>query len=240
MSNTWFRLYNEVVDDPKVQRLSPLLFRAWVNMMCIASKHGGKLPDIADVAYSLHVTSTKAEALLDDLIKANLFEWKDGVAHPHNWDGRQFQSDVSTGRVQRFRERHRNVSATANETDQNRTDTEQIQKQTRTEREKEPAAVGLALGEFQRCKLTQTEYDKLKVELNGHLATYIADFDRWVNEAPDAKANGVRRKDRHAYESILSWFHRHQREGKIPRASPIPTDAEMQQRAEAIFGKAAR
>jgi len=49
---------------------------------------------------------------------------------PHNWNGRQYKSDVSTDRVKRYRERKRNVSGnddeTANETppEQNRTDTD--------------------------------------------------------------------------------------------------------------------
>lgn len=127
---TWFRFYNEVVDDPKVQRLAPPLFKSWVNFMCIASKHGGVLPEIQDIAYRLRVTPMRAGAMLDQLVYAGLFEWTDGVAHPHNWNGRQFQSDVSTDRVKRFRNGQRNVSGTASETpapdtEQSRTETEQ-------------------------------------------------------------------------------------------------------------------
>ena len=40
----WFRMYAEVVDDPKVQRLSPALFRAWVNVLCLAASNGGVVP----------------------------------------------------------------------------------------------------------------------------------------------------------------------------------------------------
>lgn len=130
MAHTWFRFYNEVVDDPKVQRLTPPIFKTWVNFMCIASKHGGVLPEIEDVAYRLHVTKTRAESLQNELIKANLFEWQDGRCVPHNWTGRQFQSDVSTDRVKRFRNGKRNVSETPDETDQiqNRAETETEQK----------------------------------------------------------------------------------------------------------------
>lgn len=122
---TWFRFYNEVVDDPKVQKLPPIVFRTWVNFMCIASKHGGVLPEIEDIAYRLRVTPMRAGAMLDQLVYAGLFEWTDGIAHPHNWQGRQFQSDVSTERVKRFRNAKRNTPVTANETsatEQSRTD----------------------------------------------------------------------------------------------------------------------
>lgn len=131
--NKWFRLYDEVVDDPKVQRLQPVLFKAWINFMCIASKNTAKrgtLPPIGDVAYRLHVTQGKAEDLLKGLVDAGLFEWKNGEAYSHNWEGRQYESDCSTTRVKRFRNvssnGKRNVTETADETDQiqNRTDTE--------------------------------------------------------------------------------------------------------------------
>jgi len=129
------------VDDPKVQRLSPILFKAWVNFLCIAKKHDGKLPDSSEIAYRLRITKLKAEYLLGELVKANLFEWKDGIAYPHNWEGRQFKSDDITERVKRHRGGKGNVSRnvtrnvsvtvdetldeTLDETDQNRTDTEQ-------------------------------------------------------------------------------------------------------------------
>jgi len=31
----WFRMYAEVLDDPKVQRLSGDEFKAWVNILCL-------------------------------------------------------------------------------------------------------------------------------------------------------------------------------------------------------------
>lgn len=83
-------------------------------------------------------------------------------------------------------------------------------------KEEEPPIVPpLRLGEFQRCVVTPDQYEKLKAKLNSHLDGYIRRFDNWVNEAPNAKQHGVKRKDRHAYESILNWFDRDVTEGKI-------------------------
>jgi len=75
----------------------------------------------------------------------------------------------------------------------------------------------LVFGEFKRVVLTADQHAKLIATLNGSLETYMTNFDRWVNEAPEAKASGVKRKDRHAYESILSWYQRDLKEGKIKR-----------------------
>jgi hypothetical protein len=33
----WFRVYDDVVDDPKVQRLEPSLFKALINLWCLTS-----------------------------------------------------------------------------------------------------------------------------------------------------------------------------------------------------------
>ena len=117
----WFRYYDEALDDPKVQTLPDRLFKAWVNLMCVASKNGGVIPSIADAAFRLRLTETKAGEVVGELAAAGLLDpVEDGYFRPHNWNVRQFISDVSTDRVRAFRERQSkqegNVSETANET----------------------------------------------------------------------------------------------------------------------------
>lgn len=130
---SWFRLYDDVVDDPKVQRLAPDVFRAWVNLLCVASKNGGILPPISDISYRLRIDETEVKRFIETLCETQLFDTKNGEISPHNWESRQFTSDNSTSRVRKFREKHqehkggkrklnvscnvsRNVSETANET----------------------------------------------------------------------------------------------------------------------------
>src|SRR5579871_1524857 len=108
----WWRAYDEAVDDPKLGVLSDRLHRAWFNLCCIASTNGGVLPGIAAVAFKLRVAEHKAAELIADLMAAGLVDRRsDGTFEPHNWEGRQFKSDVSTSRVKRFRERQRNGEA---------------------------------------------------------------------------------------------------------------------------------
>ncbi len=74
----------------------------------------------------------------------------------------------------------------------------------------------LSFGEFGMAKFTAEQYAKLEERLNGSLAGFIEQFDLWVHESPDVKdSSGIRRRDRHAYESILSWHQRALSEGKI-------------------------
>jgi hypothetical protein len=123
--NHWWRAYNEAVNDPKLQLLSDALFRAWFNVMCIASANGGDLPALKDVAFTLRIAPAKAAQLLAQLHVAGLLDKTETGFVPHNWNGRQYKSDVSTDRVKRFRERKRNVSSAVSETPPE-TETEQI------------------------------------------------------------------------------------------------------------------
>lgn len=127
----WFRFYGDAINNPKVLRLSDAMFRAWVTLLCIASQYDGILPKSSDIALILRLKPHKVAEWLTVLTTADLLDClEDGTFRPHNWNERQFQSDVSSTRVKRFRERQRNVSSTVTETPP---DTEQKQ---RTETEK--------------------------------------------------------------------------------------------------------
>lgn len=112
----WFRFYDDAINDPKVLRLSDAMFRAWMTLLCIASKNDGVLPPLADVALMLRTKATKVAEWLAALTAAGLIDNNDGIFAPHNWNARQFKSDVSTERVKRFRKQQRNVSETVSET----------------------------------------------------------------------------------------------------------------------------
>lgn len=123
----WFRMYDAVLDDPKVQRLADKAFRAWVNLMCLASRNGGKLPDDwDDVAFALRLDVGKAKDLVQVLISAGLIDSGENGLEPHNWAIRQYRSDVSTVRVKRFRKREETVSETPPEQKQSRTEQNNI------------------------------------------------------------------------------------------------------------------
>jgi hypothetical protein len=108
----WWRAYDEAVDDPKLQQLKPELFKAWFNICCVTSQNGGKLPSLPSVAFKLRVKPEKARAIIAELAAAGLID-DDGIGNlaPHNWSKRQYRSDVSTERVERFRKRSGNVSS---------------------------------------------------------------------------------------------------------------------------------
>jgi hypothetical protein len=118
----WFRLYSEVVNDPKVQRLPCEDFRAWINLLCLASENDGRLPSIEDVAFALRMTVDGALTVVERLSNGGLIDRLNGGPNgyhyaPHGWDKRQYKSDTSTERVKRFRQRSETVSVTPPETE---------------------------------------------------------------------------------------------------------------------------
>jgi hypothetical protein len=102
----WFRMYDEILDDPKVQMLTPDTFRTWVNLLAVASRNNGKLPPVATLAFSLRMSVQDMQAKVDELVLAALIDiGPDGSLSPHNWARRQWKSDDSAERVKRHREK---------------------------------------------------------------------------------------------------------------------------------------
>jgi hypothetical protein len=141
-------MYSEVVDDPKVQMLPLILFRAWVNCMCLASKNNGVLPEMKAIAYSLRVTEVRAKAITDELKDAELLDESDGVLSPHNWNGRQFNVTGSAERMRRHRLRHSDGNSDVTSLRYTETDTEQRQNPPVVPRGSDAIATGAS--EFER------------------------------------------------------------------------------------------
>jgi hypothetical protein len=117
MMSQWFRFYESALDDPKVQRLPGDLFKGWINLLCLAKRHNGTLPPHEDIAFALRLSAKDATKLLDSLVEHGLLDHDETGISPHNWNARQYKSDVSTDRVKRFRKRQETVSETPSETD---------------------------------------------------------------------------------------------------------------------------
>ncbi len=123
----WFRFYSEVLHDSKVQTLHPELFRAWVNLLCLANEgtERGRLPELKQIAFALRVKEDKAAQIVGQLTACGLIDADEqGGNRPHNWDRRQRDSDNVNTRVREYRKRKARVSmasdVTLHETDSER------------------------------------------------------------------------------------------------------------------------
>lgn len=162
----WFRMYTDVLDDPKVQKLPPVLFKTWVNLLCLASRNDGQLPSPEDIAFALRMDESDCAGQVQELLLRGLLDAGEGLA-PHNWDARQFKSDKDTTaaerkRAQRSRERDlpspadqhvtrdtppnvtRDVTDVSHPPEQSRTESEQTQ--SRAEQTDDRAAACVEIG----------------------------------------------------------------------------------------------
>jgi len=110
----WFRLYSEILDDPKINKMSPKKFKFFIFLLCLASEqeHNGVI-NLTEKEISWRVRmplKTVASCL------AELKELKIITANPPisfiNWGKRQFKSDKSTDRVKKHRDSKGNVTET--------------------------------------------------------------------------------------------------------------------------------
>lgn len=130
----WFRVYDDLLDDPKVQALPPALFKGLVNLWCVTKRCNGVLPPPADLSFRLRMSEAAVVAMLGKLREAGLIDTRaDGLLVPHNWESRQFVSDNVSERVRKHREkRHGAVPRNGDETFHG-TPPETEQKQSRTD-----------------------------------------------------------------------------------------------------------
>ena len=128
----WFRSYADTHRNPKIAKLSDRDFRLWHNLLCIAAENDGVIPPAEDLKHMLRMRLDHTYGILNRLIEGSLIDPLEAGYAPRNWDKRQYKSDTSTPRVQKFRGKG-NVSCNVSETPPD-TDTE-------TETEKEITVV---------------------------------------------------------------------------------------------------
>lgn len=190
----WFRFYDEALNDPKVQRLDGETFKAWINLLCLASQNDGKLPAADDIAFALRMDRNAVVTLLERLLNGGLIDRLNGGANgyhyaPHGWSQRQYKSDTSNERVKRYRERSRNVTETAPDTE---TDTE-------TDNPPNPLKKGEAEYAFfgKVIRLVPNDLERWRKTYHGiaDLHAELASIDAWLASPTTADA---KRK---------AWFH---------------------------------
>ena len=100
----WLRLYEEVLDDPKVMLLRPDVFRSWVLFLCASKARDGILPKQRQLAYRVRLDDEVCAEHLRELIEVGLIDETEEGLMMHAWDKRQYISDLSTSRVNKYRE----------------------------------------------------------------------------------------------------------------------------------------
>jgi hypothetical protein len=105
----WLRMYTEILDDPKMSKLTDDEYRVFTYLLCMAAEEEreGLIPkSVAEIAWRLRLPTDLIEKTISSL--KGLFILKKTVSGVKfiNWKKRQFRSDDVTRRVQKHRGKH--------------------------------------------------------------------------------------------------------------------------------------
>lgn len=117
MTYPWFRCYNELVDDPKVARLTPEERWAWVALLCIAnaSRERGRVSlgdgipfEACDLAHRANISEAAATSFLEKAAKLKMIAIEQDAIVVINFDKRQYDNpsdmpDATKARKQKQR-----------------------------------------------------------------------------------------------------------------------------------------
>lgn len=175
----WFRMYSEVLHDKKLARVSfktrqpkALVLGLWVTVLSLAndSPERGRLLISDGIPLTIDEVLFEAglnegdSVIIDEFIQANMLTINDGVITVNHWPDRQFASDHSRERVQRYRERQKKQPAVT-ETEQPVIETDK----------KQDCNVTVTAQE------SDTESDKESILPNGNSGKPQVDSQKWNN-----------------------------------------------------------
>ena len=135
MARPWFRMYRKTVNNPKVQRLRPELFRAWVNILC-ATDDDGNVPELNGLAFTLRVGEAVARKWVCQLVDARLLASDGLIVTAHDWTEHNYDSDCDPTARDRKRKSRSMSRVTSEPSRANVTRTEQIQTQDTEQKDK--------------------------------------------------------------------------------------------------------
>ena len=106
----WFRMYHEMIDDPKIGTLSDSQFRTWVEILCLACRaenEGNTNMTVSETEWQLRRNVSETFQELQDRGLVTL--QKNGKGKETicvtKWKKRQYLSDCSSDRVREYRKR---------------------------------------------------------------------------------------------------------------------------------------
>ena len=216
--NQWFRMYAEFSTDPKIRTMSDVLQIRLVRLFCLRSSGLTEKLSYDELKYGIGCNDD--ETFLETKLAFQAKGFIDENWAVLNWNKRQFVSDSSTERVNKFRakqalkqsETFLKRDETQNETHQNRTEQNRIeQKKTiaRSVPPEEPAGTLPLLGgdmyEISKQQMAEWQQAFPGVDVKSELKRTKV----WMDANPTRKKTpkGINR-------AIVSWLTRSQDSGR--------------------------
>ena len=112
MTNPWFRMHSELLNDEKVQALPAETFRVWVNLLCVTNDSVSSTFHRVSCPFKLRISETEFETHFETLHSCGLIIEVGDEYQPKGWNKRQYKSDNSTERVRKHREKKKKCNIT--------------------------------------------------------------------------------------------------------------------------------
>jgi hypothetical protein len=98
----WFRVYDSIIDDPKILQLSPEFRWFFVGILAISSrqKERGTLPKPEEIGLHLRIQRRRVESLIATFVDLGFIDvGRDGKSlSVHGWSNRQFKASKERSR----------------------------------------------------------------------------------------------------------------------------------------------
>jgi hypothetical protein len=198
----WIKLHRGILREHKYFILTEIERCHLVGLFLVAAETGNKIPN--DQQWLRVQLSTSKPVNLDRLVDTEWLEWMEQDASNVLADCKQPDSDTLASRVPA---RYVSPSVSSSASVPGKGDAGENPEK-------------LTFGEFGNVRLTAEEHEKLVQKLNGAHESYINRLDRWGAEQP-AK---FRQRKNH-YATILTWYDRDGKEGKLPARKETPEEA---------------
>jgi len=184
-SKYWIKLYHEILHDPKMGRLPDGVWRRAVEMFLLAGELGddGKLPPIADMAWTLRLDEGVLRKDLEALVKAEIVTETDGQWIVTHFAKRQAPVPGAE-RLRQFRESQRKGQYYDKDSNESVTDivtNRYVEPDTESDRDEET-------DHFEAPKALSSSPSSLDSILPGRTSIELEDrIELWSNKFDDAQ-----------------------------------------------------
>jgi DnaD/phage-associated family protein len=130
----WLKLYTEIRTDPKMQSLSDLEFRTWINILCLSAEskvrgiiciEEGLAYPIEGLARTLFISTDELTSCLNKFQKLRMIDLdEDGIIEVIHFDDRQYEKpsdkpEEVAKRAKKHRLKNRNAKVTPKQREEN-------------------------------------------------------------------------------------------------------------------------
>jgi hypothetical protein len=218
----WFRMYNDILDDHKIAKMSPKTFKLFSFLLAFSSEcesNGIIIEDITDLSWRFRVPPKTIKTAIKELIELDIISVLNEEITILNWNKRQFSSDDVAERVKRHRQKKGMLQETLVETPPEQ---KQIQKQIQKQKRTNSYAVEREIFEVARkC------YKGTKRGLEVEFDNFIKKHKDWKSVLPEllpAIENRIEASDNHKstgaffpeWANFSTWINQRKWEEEYP------------------------